>query len=175
MSPASSSGPDKVTVDAEVLERLAGALEMIGTAFAADEVSDARALALVARFAAERESFGGMGFVRVVDQAQMRVARDYEVIRGLLGRGDAPRPLRMKRQKDNTVVVEDRVPDRAVQALVEAAGRQVPEVFDLTDGSYDRVVLRLSTIARGEPITRIELLAANGALVAFGPSLAPLA
>jgi hypothetical protein len=167
--PDTPARSERVTLEAEVIDRLAHALEMIGVAFTVDEVTDARALELVARFAAERESFGGL-MVTKPNPAIAGVTRNYEVLRGLLGRGDAPRPLRMRRGKDNTVTFDEAPPPRAERAVVEAAERSVREPFDVRRGG----ALRLKQIQPADTITRVELFDAEGTLVAFGPSFAPL-
>jgi hypothetical protein len=124
------------------------------------------------------------------DPTRVRVAQDYDVLRGLLGRPDAPRPLRMSRppggvivQKgkkdetsDNVIVVKDPLPASASKAEVEslgsAAGRVVDE-FHVQGG--DTPTLQLKLITPAMPISRVEIYDKEHTLVAFGPSAAPIA
>jgi hypothetical protein len=148
MSNATPSRPATITVDAQIIDRLTQALEKIGAAIPAPRS------------------------VTPANEAQARVARDYEVLRGLLGgraRVDG-RALRMSRTKNNTITIDDDVPAGAVRAEVDANG--VIELIVLTGTKPE--VLKLQTIARPDAISRIELLTADGALIAFGPSLPPL-
>ena len=126
------SGPDKrpaIAIDAELAGRLVAALEQLGVAVASDRHPE--------RDADERLLHGG-----IVDPVRARASRDYEVLRGMLGRADAPTPLRMTRRRpsgdpifkeqdagereyysDNEIVVLDEVPLSATHAIVESPGR----------------------------------------------------
>jgi hypothetical protein len=164
----------KVTVDVEVLERLASALESMGTAFVVDELSEARAVALVARLAAER----GVGAAASTStstgtEEQRRVSRDYEVLRGLLGRAGAARSLRMRRQQDNRLVIDDEPPPSAATVRVATAGGTRLDI-PLPAPPRRGAPLPLGAAAPGQRLVRIELVDAGGALVAFGPALAPV-
>lgn len=106
---------------------------------------------------------------------RVRVSRDYEVLRGLLGQSGAARPLRMKREKGGFQII-DRPPRAATAAEVESDGtgeRPVTESVDLTKLAAPGTVT-LATITQTMPISRVELFDEVGELVAFGPSLPPL-
>jgi hypothetical protein len=166
-------GPAAIAIDAELAGRLVAALELIGTAIAADEAPGAR------------PRTGGDGR-RPVDPVRVRVACDYNVLRGLLGRADAPQPLRMHRVKtgggpksvsDNAVVVEDKLPASARFAVVESLGDGNSglerEPFEVDGNSTP--TLALTQIPSTMPISRVEIFDHNHTLVAFGPSAAPIA
>ena len=174
-------GPDKrpaaITMDAELAGRLVAALERLGGAVASDRDRDERLL------------YGG-----TVDPVRARASRDYEVLRGMLGRADAPTPLRMLRQRpggsegpfekdadershysDNEIVVLDPLPLSATFAIVESPGDQ--STSPLTDrvpiGTEDQT-LPLDRITANLPISRVEIVDKNEKLVAFGPAFEPL-
>jgi hypothetical protein len=183
------SGPDKrppdSAIDAELAVRLVAALEQLGVAVAPDRGKD------------DRNLFGG-----TVDPVRARASRDYEVLRGMLGRADAPTPLRMRRERsfsrgepaveeqdageqdagqrdfsDNQVEVLDLVPLSASYAIVESLGdgstSAVTEKVDLRHG--DRTpTLHLHDIRAALPISRVEIFDNQHKLVAFGPSFDPL-
>jgi hypothetical protein len=177
------SGPDKrpaaIAMDAELADRLVAALEQLGVAFAPNRGKDGR------------HPYGG-----TVDPVRARASRDYEVLRGMLGRADAPTPLRMHRQRlygggdpvekdaaerdvsDNQVVVDDPVPLSARYVIVESPGDR--STTALTEkvpiNSSDRPpILDLTRIRARLPISRVEIFDDKNKLVAFGPSLGPLA
>jgi len=109
------------------------------------------------------------------DPVRTRAARDYDVLRGLLGRTNAPRPLRMSRESkgdDNVVIIEDPIPPSARTAIVESPGGAsgpLTERIELSGSS-----LLLDEIEATMSISRVELVACDDVLVAFGPSLAPI-
>jgi hypothetical protein len=177
------SGPDQrppaIAIDAELAGRLVAALEQLGVAVASDRDKD------------ERHLDGG-----TVDPVRARASRDYEVLRGLLGRADAPTPLRMRRQRpygggepvtgkdggerdysDNEVVVLDEVPLSATKAIVESPGDRsttsVTEDFPIDPGERP-LTLALTKIPARLPISRVEIVDDKNKLVAFGPSFGPL-
>ena len=80
--PGPDQRPAAITMDAELAGRLVAALEQLGGAVASDRNRDERLL------------YGG-----TVDPVRARASRDYEVLRGMLGRADAPTPLRMLRRR----------------------------------------------------------------------------
>jgi hypothetical protein len=177
------SGPDKrppdSAIDAELAVRLVAALEQLGVVFAPDRGKD------------DRNLFGG-----TVDPVRARASRDYEVLRGMLGRADAPTPLRMTRRRpsgdpifeeqdpgereyysDNEIVVLDEVPLSATRAIVESLGdgstSAVTDKVDLPPG--DRTpTLHLRDVRAALPISRVEIFDNKHKLVAFGPSFDPL-
>jgi hypothetical protein len=182
-SQPSSSGsqpgkdPATIAIDAELADRLVAALELIGTAYQPDGRQDQR-----------------RGSAGTPDPVRVRTARDYDVLRGLLGRAGAPRPLRMHREKsgggpkspkgpkiqnsagDNAIVVDDPIPASARDAVVESPGGgsgPLRELFDVSGGSTPR--LELTEITSSMPISRVEIFDLDGNLVAFGPSAAPIA
>jgi hypothetical protein len=171
MPPSNPTGA--VTIDAELAARLVGALEMIGTAFTLDEVNEAGALALIARLA-ER---GGDGRAAgPTDPARARAARDYDVLRGLLGRAGAPQPLRMSRPRGKDVVIVVEGPRvQASYAVAESPGDATsgPVTERVPVGGSTPAKLTFTTISAAMPISRVELFDRNDVLVAFGPSLAP--
>jgi hypothetical protein len=183
------SGPDKrppdSAIDAELAVRLVAALEQLGVVFAPDRGKD------------DRNLFGG-----TVDPVRARASRDYEVLRGMLGRADAPTPLRMRRERsfsrgepadeepdageqdagqwdfsDNRVEILDLVPLSASYAIVESLGdgstSAVTDKVDLPPG--DRTpTLHLRDVRAALPISRVEIFDNKHKLVAFGPSFDPL-
>ena len=177
------SGPDQrpaIAIDAELADRLVAALEQLGGAVASDRGKD------------ERNLFGG-----TVDPVRARASRDYEVLRGMLGRADAPTPLRMRRERsygqgepaveeqdagerdinDNRIVVLDPVPLTAHEAIVESPGdgstTPLSERVRIPAGE-STPTLALTTIRGALPISRVEIVDVKDKLVAFGPSLGPL-
>jgi hypothetical protein len=176
-------GPDKrpaaITMDAELAGRLVAALEQLGVAVASDRDADKRHL------------HGG-----TVDPVRARASRDYEVLRGLLGRADAPTPLRMTRRRpssgpisaeqdtgerdyysDNEIVVLDEVPLSTTHAIVESPGdtssTSVTEEVPIEAGDR-KPVLPLYKIRARLPISRVEIFDDKDKLVAFGSSFDPL-
>jgi hypothetical protein len=151
MSTSSSTdqAPGGVYLDAALAARLTDALESIGSAF----------------------SRGGSA---APDPARARATRDYDVLRGLLGRAGAPLPLRMRRDR-KAVVLVDPAPVAAVTAVVESPGdgRSGPLSEELDLACVSLPNLPLTTITAAMPISRVELLSSAGQLVAFGPSLPP--
>ncbi|HEY7597729.1 MAG TPA: hypothetical protein VH969_31600 [Actinophytocola sp.] len=110
------------------------------------------------------------------DPVRSRAARDYDVLRGLLGRADAPLPLRMHRKNegyDTFVVIDDPIPPAARTAIVESPGDgksgQLTEHIAIPDNGKGE--LELDEISADMPISRVELVDCHDALVAFGPSL----
>jgi hypothetical protein len=169
-------GPAAIAIDAELAGRLVAALELIGTAIAADDAPGARL-----GTGGDGRRPGGP-----VDPVRVRVARDYNVLRGLLGRADAPQPLRMHRVKtgggpksvsDNAVVVDDKLPASARYAVVESLGDGNSglerEPFEVDGNSTP--TLALTDIPSTMPISRVEIFDHNHTLVAFGPSAAAIA
>jgi hypothetical protein len=183
------SGPDKrpaIAIDAELAGRLVAALEQLGVAVASDRHPE--------RDADERLLHGG-----IVDPVRARASRDYEVLRGMLGRADAPTPLRMTRRRssgdpifkeqdagerdagqrdfsDNRVEVLDLVPLSANYALVESLGDgSTSAVTDKVPIRGDRTpTLLLREFRAALPISRVEIFDVKDKLVAFGPSFGPL-
>jgi hypothetical protein len=149
--------------------------------------------------ALEQFGYGRGDDRRKPDPTRVRAAQDYDVLRGLLGRTDAPRALRMRRvppgggggqksqkgQKgqgggDNAIEVVDPVPASASLAVVESPGAgagPVREEFEVEGGS--RPILALTDITAAMPISRVEIYdddrKHDRKLVAFGPSAAPIA
>ena len=162
-----------VTMDAELVARLVSALEMIGTAFAVDEVNDARALSLIGHLAARGDGRPSAG---ILDPGRARAARDYDVLRGLLGQAGAPRPLTMRRSGDAVEFV-DAAPLSAATVVVESPGDAetgaLAERFDNIEG-LTRPILKLARILQRMPISRVEVLDEQDTLLAFGPSLPPI-
>lgn len=169
-------GPAAIAIDAELAGRLVAALELIGTAIAADDAPGAR----------PRAGGDGRGPTGLVDPVRVRVARDFDVLRGLLGQADAPRPLRMHRVKtggdpksvsDNAVVVEDKLPALACLAVVESLGDGNSGLLQDPIEVYGNSTptLALTKISSTMPISRVEIFDHNHTLVAFGPSAAPIA
>ncbi|MET0419032.1 MAG: hypothetical protein ABW022_23715 [Actinoplanes sp.] len=167
------SGRDQrptVTLDAELANRLVAALEHRGA--------------------------GGFPPGGGVDPVRARASRDYEVLRGMLGRADAPTPLRMRRRPiffegkhgrpdgrkanggDNRVEILDRVPLAARYALVESLGdgstSAVTDRVPISGGYPPPTLLLLRDVRAALPISRVEIFDAKDRLVAFGPSFAPL-
>jgi len=168
------STPDRatVTMDAELVARLVSALEMIGTAFAVDEVNDARALSLIGRLAGRGDGRLPAG---ILDPGRARAARDYDVLRGLLGQAGGPRPLTMRRSRD-TVVFVDAAPLSAATVVVESPGDArtgaLAERFDIE--GLTTPTLKLTRILQRMPVSRVEVLDEHDTLLAFGPSLPPI-
>jgi hypothetical protein len=170
--PGPDEGPAAITMYAELAGRLVAALEQLGVAVSPDMRQDDR-----------RRSDG------TPDPTRERTARDHDVLRGLLGRTDAPRPLRMRRVEfcpdssrkthtngDNAIVIDDEVPSTAKYAIVESpvlGSDPVRDKIDIPDQPHP--CLELTEITATMPISRIELFARNRRLVAFGPSAAPIA
>jgi hypothetical protein len=161
-----------VAMDAELVVRLLGALEKLGTAFTLDEINDARTLSLVDRLAGRGNGGPAAG---VVDPGRALTARRYEEIRGLLGRVGAARPLRMRRTRAGVEFV-DPAPVSAAAVVVESPGDAgsgpVSQRFTIEGGS--RPTLKLTSILPQMAIARVEVFAKDDALVAFGPSLPPI-
>jgi hypothetical protein len=177
--PGPDQRPAAITMDAELAGRLVAALEQLGGAVASDRNRDERLL------------YGG-----TVDPVRARASRDYEVLRGMLGRADAPTPLRMTRRRpsgdpifkeqdagereyysDNEIVVLDEVPLSATRAIVESPGdtstTSVTEEVPIEAGDR-KPVLPLYKIRAALPISRVEIFDNKHKLVAFGPSFDPL-
>jgi hypothetical protein len=163
-SPGPEPGPAPIAMSAELADRLIAALEQIG----AGSRGDGR---------------GPDG--PPVDRVRVRIARDYDVLRGLLGRSDAPRALRMRRVPnggqrggggDNAVVFDDQLPLSASRAVVESPGDgstgPLRETRDV-DAATSRLLL--TQIRSTMPISRVEIFDDHRSLVAFGPSAAPIA
>jgi hypothetical protein len=178
--PGPDERPPAIAIDAELAGRLVAALEQLGGAFASDRDRDKD----------ERLLYGG-----IVDPVRARASRDYEVLRGLLGRADAPTPLRMRRQRpyggggsvgkdvderdivDNEIVVLDPVPLSATCAIVESPGDR--STSPLTEEvpinpREPQPILVLTEIFARLPISRVEIFDDKKRLVAFGPALGPL-
>jgi hypothetical protein len=169
-SPGPEPGPAPIAIDAALADRLVAALEQIGTAMATDETTG------------DRSRRDGHGPPSTVDRTRIGVARDYNVLRGLLGRADAPQPLRMRRLKNsqeggaNTLIVADQFPVSAHSAVVESPGdgssgplREIIFDIDATTST-----LPLTEILPTMPISRVEIFDRNRTLVAFGPSFRPI-
>jgi hypothetical protein len=169
-SPGSEPGPAPIAIDAALADRLVAALEQIGTAMAADETTG------------DRSRGDGHGPPGTVDLTRIRVARDYDVLRGLLGRADAPQPLRMRRVQNsprggNTLIVADQFPVSAHSAVVESPGdgNSGPRRETIFDIDATTSTLPLTEILLTMPISRVEIFDRNRTLVAFGPSFEPIA
>jgi hypothetical protein len=160
-----------ITIDPKFADRLMAVLERIGAAYVPDG-SDGKA-----------------------DPTRERTARDYDVLRGLLGRTDAPRPLRMDRVpyscgggqqskaqrgqtgSENALIVLDEIPSTAECAIVESpvqGSDPLRDEVEIPDLRTPPVCLELETITRDKPISRVEIFDGNSRLVAFGPSAGPL-
>jgi hypothetical protein len=165
------SSPERatVTMDAELVARLVGALEQIGTAFTIDEINDARTLSLVDRLTGRGNGGASAG---TPDRDRARATLYYEEIRGLLRRDGAATPLRMSRNRADVEFV-DPVPLSAAVVKVESPGDAtsgpITERFD-NIRSLSKPILDLSSITPQMPIARVEVFAEDGTLVAFGPS-----
>ena len=142
-------------------------------------------------------AYGRGGEHRKPDPTRVRAAQDYDVLRGLLGRTDAPRPLQMERRpaggggggdpvkskkskkskaSDNVVVVKDPIPASASLAVVESldtGAGPLHEEFDVKGEITP--TLTLTEITAAMPISRVEIYDDDRNLVAFGPSAAPIA
>jgi hypothetical protein len=158
-----------VTLDADLAARLVAALETIGSAIVYDEINDSRALSLLSRLAGR----DGNGHGPAPDPVRTRAARDYDVVRGLLGRVGAPRALSMHRVEEN-IEVDDPLPVAAAYALVESPG--TPATGPITervavDPTCPRLVL--TRISPAMPISRVEVFDCEDRFLAFGPSLEP--
>jgi hypothetical protein len=181
MSTSQSSGsvsqpgqnPALIAIAPELADRLVAALELIG---------------------ATHQDGGRRDDLAVLDgqpdPTRERTARDHDVLRGLLGRADAPRPLRMHRQKStgggpgpgkghtsggNVLTFPDEVPPTARFAVVESlvqGSDPLRERVEIPKPSAVR--LELTTITATKPISRVEIFDANSRLVAFGPSAGPV-
>jgi hypothetical protein len=150
--PDSERGPTPPPIDADVAERLIAALERI----------------------ARGPAYDGRGTPQP-DPVRARIARDFDVLRGLLGQPAAPRPLRMHRESE-TVVVEESLPPESRAVVVESPGDGASGfVSERVDLRRRLLELPLKKITDLMPISRVEIFDAEGALLAFGPSLAPLA
>jgi hypothetical protein len=168
-SPGPEPGPAPIAIDAALADRLIAALEQIGTAMTADEATDVRSRG------------DGRGPSGRVDRVRVRVARDYDVLRGLLGRTDAPQPLRMKRVGDkggyHSIELEDPLPVSSRRAVVESPGDgsspPLRESLPVT-ATHTRLDLSDTGILPTMPISRVEIFDHNRTLVAFGPSFAPI-
>lgn len=170
--PGPDERPPAIAIDAELAGRLVAALEQLGVAVSPDLRQD------------DRHRPDGKP-----DPTRERTARDHDVLRGLLGRTDAPRPLRMRRMEfcpdssrktntngDNVIVIDDEVPATAKYAIVESpvpGSDPLRDKIDIPDQPHP--CLELTEITATMPISRIELFARNRRLVAFGPSAAPIA
>jgi hypothetical protein len=153
--PDSESDPTPPpAIGADVAERLIAALERI----------------------ARGPAYDGRGTPQP-DPVRARIARDFDVLRGLLGQPGTPRPLRMHRESE-AVFVDDTLPPESRAAVVESPGDGssgfVSERIDLRRRLQDVVELPLKKITDPMPISRVEIFDAEGALLAFGPSLAPI-
>jgi hypothetical protein len=173
-SSSSGSQPQQnqmaITIDPTFADRLLVALERIGAAY------------------------GVGGSEGTPDPTRERTARDYDVLRGLLGRTDAPRPLRMERdpvgcdsgqqskaqkgQKggDNALIVLDEIPATAKCAIVESPVQGSDPLRDEVEINRfaPPVCLDLNTITKDKPISRVEIFDDKRRLVAFGPSAGPV-
>jgi hypothetical protein len=161
-----------ITIDPKFADRLMAVLERIGAAYVPDG-SDGKP-----------------------DPTRERTARDYDVLRGLLGRTDAPRPLRMNRVPspcgggepeakarqgqtggDNALMVLDVIPPTAECAIVESpvqGSDPLREEVEIPDLLTPPVCLELETITKDKPISRVEIFDDKSRLVAFGPSAGPI-
>jgi hypothetical protein len=142
-------------------------------------------------------AYGRGGDHHKPDPTRVRAAQDYDVIRGLLGRTDAPRPLQMERRpaggggggdpvkskktkknqaSDNVVVVKDPIPASASLAVVESLDTGAGPLHEEFDVKGEiRPTLTLTEITAAMPISRVEIYDDDRNLVAFGPSAAPIA
>jgi hypothetical protein len=169
--PTGGSDYSAVALDGDLAARLVAALETIGSAIALDEVTDARALSLVARLAG-RAGYGG---APAPDPVRSRAARDYDVLRGLLGRTGAPRGLNMGRSETD-IVVNDPLPVAAAYAIVESPGTPSSgPVTERVDADPTSNLLTLANITPAMPISRVEVFDCEDRFLAFGPSLAATA
>jgi hypothetical protein len=173
-SSSSGSQPQQnqvaIAIDPTLADRLLAALELIG---------------VNSRY---------RGWDGTPDPTRERTARDYDVLRGLLGRTDAPRPLRMDRvvsgggggqeskaQKgqtggDNALIVRDQIPATAKTAIVESPVQGSDPLRDevvIPSHSPD-ARLELKKITKEKPISRVEIFDDQSRLVAFGPSAGPI-
>jgi hypothetical protein len=161
-----------ITIDPKFADRLMAVLERIGAAYVPDG-SDGKP-----------------------DPTRERTARDYDVLRGLLGRTDAPQPLRMNRVPspcgggepeakarqgqtggDNALMVLDVIPPTAECAIVESpvqGSDPLREEVEIPDLLTPPVCLELETITKDKPISRVEIFDDKSRLVAFGPSAGPI-
>ncbi|RZU76725.1 hypothetical protein EV384_5401 [Micromonospora kangleipakensis] len=166
--PTGDPAPSAVALDADLAARLVAALETIGSAITRDEVNDARALSLLAHLTG-RDGYGGGP---APDPVRSRAARDYEVLRGLLGRAGAPRGLNMRRS-ENDIVVDDPLPVSSAYAIVESPGTlSSGPVTERVDADPAANRLSLDRITQAMPISRVEVFDCEDTFLAFGPSLA---
>jgi hypothetical protein len=182
-SQSSSSGSQPkqnrvaIAIDPQLADRLLAALELIGANYRSGDGPDSRRL----------------GWDGTPDPTRERTARDHDVLRGLLGRTDAPRPLRMTRKKtdaggggqtiqqgqagsDNFLQVDDSVPPTAKYAIVESpvqGSDSLQDEVEIPDPNQRPVRLDLTNITATKPISRVEIFDEQSRLVAFGPSAGP--
>jgi hypothetical protein len=179
-SQSSSSGSQSqqnqvaIAIDPQLADRLLAALELIGTNYKYGE--------------GPGDYQGSEG---TPDPTRERTARDHDVLRGLLGRTDAPRPLRMERFKfdgggekvqknqassDNFLLVKDPVPPTAKRAVVESpvqGSDPLQDEVNISNPDQSPVRLVLTNITATKPISRVEIFDDKRRLVAFGPSAGP--
>jgi hypothetical protein len=161
--------PSAVALDADLAARLVAALETIGSAIAADDANGTRAL--LAQLTAHNGN-GGYGGTPVPDPVRSRAARDYDVLRGVLGRAGAPRGLTMHRDKTD-VVVDDPLPVSSAYAIVESPGTSSsgPVTERVTADPKAPPCLHLERITQDMSISRVEIFDCEDKFLAFGPSL----
>ncbi|GIF23448.1 hypothetical protein BJ973_004060 [Actinoplanes tereljensis] len=151
------STPSTIALDADLAARLVAALETIGSAIDSGQGNGTRALA---------HPTGP-----VPDPVRSRAARDYDVLRGVLGRAGAPHGLSMHRDKTD-IVVDNPLPVSATYAIVESPGTPssgpVAERV-IADPTVNR--LNLDEITQDMSISRVEVFDCDGRFLAFGPSL----
>jgi hypothetical protein len=166
-----------IAIDPQLADRLVAALELIGATSKYGEGPDDR-----------------IGSYGTPDPTRERTARDHDVLRGLLGRIDAPRPLRMRRSKsdggdcggqtipegpagsDNFLCIIDAVPPTAKCAVVESPVQGSDPLQDevpIHDPTKSPIRLDLTKITATKPISRVEIFDDKNRLVAFGPSAGP--
>lgn len=167
-----SGGEDGgVLVGAGLVEELAHAVRALATAFAADEAGEAY---LFKALADARRS------QPAASPEQIRTSRDYDVLRGLLGRVDAAKVVAARRERD-AIVIESAIPASAVEVVIQSASGVVERVPLFLGGQEVSVGitgppyrLPLGRIGPHDPVVRLELLDRGGALVALGPYLPAL-
>jgi hypothetical protein len=180
-SSSSGSQPQQnqvaIAIDPQLADRLLAALELIGTNYKSGE--------------GPGDYQGSEG---TPDPTRERTARDHDVLRGLLGRTDAPRPLRMERRKsdagggggtkvqkdqansDNFLLVKDPVPPTAKRAVVESpvqGSDPLQDEVNIPNPNQSPVHLDLTNITATKPISRVEIFDNKNRLVAFGPAAGP--